>query len=136
VLLYEYKHTVGPLRFHFSIAFAFACISRVLPIIPSLTGFSTQKPFDMNEQEYANQSYGEHYGVNKDAKGGVLHMEGLPSPPSSKGMEAPELVRMMSPEQRAIAEKKLKRKIDIRLLPMLILMYSMLLRGGTALELD
>jgi len=90
----------------------------------------------MHEQEYANQSYGEHFGVDKDGKGSVLHMEGLPSSPSSKGMEAPELVRMMSPEQRALAEKKLKRKIDIRLLPMLILMYSMLLRSGNALELN
>lgn len=38
-------------------------------------------------------------------------------------MEAPELVRNMSPEERAHAEKMLVRKIDFRLMPMLVLMY-------------
>ncbi|KAK7539202.1 pantothenate transporter liz1 [Phyllosticta citricarpa] len=37
--------------------------------------------------------------------------------------EAPALVRSMSPEQRAVLEKKLVRRIDRRLMPMLILMY-------------
>lgn len=39
--------------------------------------------------------------------------------------QAPELVRVMTPEQRAAAEKKLVRKIDLRLLPMTIIMYIM-----------
>ncbi|CAD0108267.1 unnamed protein product, partial [Aureobasidium uvarum] len=37
--------------------------------------------------------------------------------------EAPEIVRNMSPEERAHAEKALVRKIDFRLMPMLVLMY-------------
>jgi hypothetical protein len=37
--------------------------------------------------------------------------------------QPPELVRNMSPEKRAAAEARLKRKIDLRLLPMIILMY-------------
>lgn len=38
-------------------------------------------------------------------------------------MEAPELVRNMSPDERAHAEKALVRKIDFRLMPMLVIMY-------------
>jgi hypothetical protein len=37
--------------------------------------------------------------------------------------QPPELVRKMSPEERLAAEARLKRKIDLRLLPMIILMY-------------
>lgn len=36
--------------------------------------------------------------------------------------QPPELVRNLSPEERAGLERALTRKIDIRLLPMLILM--------------
>jgi len=38
---------------------------------------------------------------------------------------APPLVAAMSSEQRVIAEAKLRRKVDTRLLPMIILMYIM-----------
>lgn len=37
----------------------------------------------------------------------------------------PELVAAMSPERRAEAETALVRKIDIRLMPMIVLMYIM-----------
>jgi hypothetical protein len=37
----------------------------------------------------------------------------------------PPLVAAMSPEQRIEAEAKMRRKIDTRLLPMIILMYIM-----------
>ena len=37
----------------------------------------------------------------------------------------PELVRNMTPEYRLVVESRLKRKIDLRLLPMIILMYIM-----------
>ena len=40
-------------------------------------------------------------------------------------LEAPPLVRDLSQEERFRLERKLVRKIDIRLLPMLILMYIM-----------
>lgn len=40
-----------------------------------------------------------------------------------RGLEPPEILRGMSPEERAAFEKKLRRKIDIRLLPMIIIMY-------------
>jgi len=45
--------------------------------------------------------------------------------PSGSKMEPPPLVREMSPEYRIAIEAKLKRKIDLRLMPMIILMYIM-----------
>lgn len=39
--------------------------------------------------------------------------------------EAPPYVANLSPEERIEAEKRLVRKIDIRLLPMIIIMYIM-----------
>lgn len=39
------------------------------------------------------------------------------------GMQPPEILRGMSAEERTALEKKLRRKIDFRLLPMIILMY-------------
>jgi hypothetical protein len=41
----------------------------------------------------------------------------------TRTFQPPELVRKMGPEERAAAEARLKRKIDLRLLPMIILMY-------------
>jgi hypothetical protein len=40
-----------------------------------------------------------------------------------KQSRAPELVRNMPPELRAKLETSLRRKIDLRLLPMIVLMY-------------
>lgn len=37
----------------------------------------------------------------------------------------PPLVAAMSKEERVVAEAKMRRKIDIRLMPMIILMYIM-----------
>ncbi|KAM3076383.1 hypothetical protein ACMFMG_007203 [Clarireedia jacksonii] len=43
----------------------------------------------------------------------------------ARALEAPEWIRDLSPEERINIEGKLKRKIDLRLLPMVILMYIM-----------
>lgn len=40
-----------------------------------------------------------------------------------EGPEPPECVKRWTPEERAEKEKALKRKIDIRLLPAIIIMY-------------
>lgn len=45
--------------------------------------------------------------------------------PAKGGLQAPEWIAALTPEERAEMESKLKRKIDIRLLPMIILMYIM-----------
>jgi len=37
--------------------------------------------------------------------------------------EAPEFIRNMTPEKRKAVETRLKRKIDLRLMPMIVLMY-------------
>jgi MFS family permease len=53
----------------------------------------------------------EHHGDSKDA------------PLKPPTFQPPEIIRHMSAEERAIREKKLRRKIDMRLLPMIVLMY-------------
>lgn len=49
----------------------------------------------------------------------------VPEPAGPSRVSAPPLVAAMSQEQRAAAEAKLRKKIDTRLLPMIILMYIM-----------
>lgn len=44
---------------------------------------------------------------------------------TTRKLQPPPLVAAMSAEAREEAEKKLRRKIDTRLLPMVILMYIM-----------
>lgn len=67
-----------------------------------------------------------------EGKGQVLETEdvgkdGLPAVAiqSTRKFEAPEFIRNMSPEERLAVEAKLKRKIDLRLMPMIVLMYIM-----------
>ncbi|CAG8975270.1 hypothetical protein HYALB_00007971 [Hymenoscyphus albidus] len=49
------------------------------------------------------------------------------SPPAlpAKVFEAPEFIRNMTAEERVEVETRLKRKLDIRLMPMIVLMYIM-----------
>lgn len=44
-------------------------------------------------------------------------------PDGPRRMVPPEIIGNMTPEHRAAVEKRLKRKIDLRLLPSLIIMY-------------
>lgn len=66
-----------------------------------------------------------------DSKVSPSHLENdapveiSPTNQSRPALQAPEFIRNMTPEERAIAEKKLKWKIDLRLLPMVVLMYIM-----------
>lgn len=41
----------------------------------------------------------------------------------ARGLRQPEILLNMSDEERAALEKRLVRKIDLRLLPMLVVMY-------------
>jgi hypothetical protein len=41
----------------------------------------------------------------------------------TRTFQAPEFIRKMTPEERHAVESSLKRKIDLRLMPMIILMY-------------
>ncbi|KAG9249929.1 pantothenate transporter liz1 [Emericellopsis atlantica] len=40
-----------------------------------------------------------------------------------RGLELPDILRHLSEEERAVLEKKMRRKIDFRLLPMIVIMY-------------
>jgi len=65
----------------------------------------------------SDEIYDEKAAVDMIDRVETAHTQGLTR------MEAPELVRNMSPEERAHAEKILVRKIDFRLMPMLVIMY-------------
>ncbi len=41
------------------------------------------------------------------------------------GLEPPEAIRHLTPEERLQLETRVRRKIDLRLLPMMVLMYIM-----------
>lgn len=49
----------------------------------------------------------------------------VPEPAGSSRLTVPPLVAAMSQEQRVAAETKLRKKIDLRLMPMVIIMYIM-----------
>lgn len=42
-----------------------------------------------------------------------------------RGLTSPEFLRNVTPEQRAAMEKRLVRKIDLRLMPCVVIMYIM-----------
>lgn len=65
--------------------------------------------------------------VGKD--GATTKDHGLPSiadlaQANIRGLRAPEIIARLTPEQRLELEKRLIKKIDLRLLPMIILMCS------------
>lgn len=63
-------------------------------------------------------------GINKKPRADHID-DAIPANAGSSKLTAPPLVAAMSPEQRTAAEAKLRKKIDTRLLPMIILMYIM-----------
>ncbi|KAK0615880.1 major facilitator superfamily domain-containing protein [Bombardia bombarda] len=54
-----------------------------------------------------------------DEKAGVTKVEDA----ARRGLQPPEYIKSLSPEARDEAERKLKRKIDARLMPAIIIMY-------------
>jgi hypothetical protein len=66
-------------------------------------------------------SYDPEDGIDKSYVDNVEVVANADRPNPSK--EAPAYVAGLSPEERRKAEKALVRKIDIRLLPMLVIMY-------------
>ena len=69
-------------------------------------------------------SRGEKPAVDQISDEGVPHNE--PGHGASYGkFQVPPLVAAMSPDERVAAENSLRKKIDLRLMPMVILMYVM-----------
>ena len=59
-----------------------------------------------------------------EAGGEVEHSSRSENPsPDRRGLVRPEILEAMTHDERVLAEKKLVRKIDLRLLPMVIIMY-------------
>ncbi|KAI4745505.1 MFS transporter [Aureobasidium sp. EXF-12298] len=81
----------------------------------------------MSHNVFTSPNYGDRRSSEVYDEKAVVDMidrvETANTTPGLTRMEAPELVRAMSPEERAHAEKALVRKIDFRLMPMLVLMY-------------
>jgi hypothetical protein len=73
----------------------------------------------------------EYNSTGKELASHISHSDsaerdiGMPNARPTRTFEAPEWIRNLSPEERLEVEEKLKRKIDLRLLPMVILMYIM-----------
>lgn len=79
-----------------------------------------QKPPNMADSPTDSKIRGDEAG-STDEKIGAANMEDT----RTQRMQPPEFIRNLSPEERERLEKKLKRKIDIRLLPAIIIMYIM-----------
>ena len=56
---------------------------------------------------------------SKNIDSGVANLDGA----RRRGLEPPEIIARLSPEERLALELKMRRKIDFRLLPMVIVMY-------------
>jgi hypothetical protein len=65
-----------------------------------------------------------HEDIDKKPRADYVD-DDVPEPAGSSRLQAPPLVAAMPQEQRVAAETKLRKKIDTRLLPMIILMYIM-----------
>ena len=66
-----------------------------------------------------------HIAKEDDVTAAPPKTDGPPAPAAAKqwGLEPPEILRHLSAEERAVLEKKMRRKIDLRILPMIIVMY-------------
>lgn len=56
---------------------------------------------------------------NKHVDSGVANLDVA----RRRGLEPPEIIARLSPDERLALEIKMRRKIDFRLLPMVIVMY-------------
>jgi hypothetical protein len=98
-----------------------------IPLPPSIPrNMAFQSGYDAHPNPQQNREIREDVSNEKEYYGSA------DSPPvgtdlatagTSRTFQPPELVRAMSPEKRAAAEFRLRRKIDLRLLPMIVLMY-------------
>lgn len=63
--------------------------------------------------------------VSVATEAGEIKTDGVVNITATRTFEAPEWIRNMTADERQDAETSLRRKIDIRLLPMVVLMYIM-----------
>ncbi|KAI4722797.1 MFS transporter [Aureobasidium sp. EXF-10727] len=80
----------------------------------------------MSHNVFTSPNYGDRHSnevYDEKATVDMIDRVETANTPGLTRTEAPEAVRNMSPEERAHAEKILVRKIDFRLMPMLVLMY-------------
>ena len=68
------------------------------------------------------KGHGKAAEIENDSKDG-LRAPDLPGQIRRARLEPPEFVKSLSAEERAVLEKRLMRKIDLRLMPAIIIMY-------------
>lgn len=73
-----------------------------------------------NEENVDVSKAGGHHSAVVDLSG-VANLDNA----RRRGLQPPEIIARLGPEGRLALEAKLRRKIDLRLLPMVILMYIM-----------
>jgi hypothetical protein len=79
------------------------------------------RPEDLSSKAANDKSYQEReYALESQdsPNGGVVG-----NTPSRRGLQPPAFLARLSPEERMAMEAKLKRKIDLRLMPTIIIMY-------------
>lgn len=78
------------------------------------------------EKEAVNYNgHVEKEAVNYNGEKAVVGSAGLEARQSRGNFEAPESVRRMTPEERVATELRLRKKLDLRIMPMIVLMYIM-----------
>lgn len=82
--------------------------------------------FPVNSEPYGGERHMQEYGKEEKIETDYIDQaEVANADRPNRRLEAPPLVRDMTPEQRIHTEKALVRKIDGRLLPAIIIMYIM-----------
>lgn len=119
--VYYFRPLCKPIRLLASAKVACPYIEHFIddPLLPGGDFFdtSTMATHDVG------QDYVQHDTDRPDGKVSPTEFqEDVPGVPASKH-QPPPYVKSLSAEQRHIAERALVRKIDLRLLPMIILMY-------------
>jgi hypothetical protein len=93
----------------------------------------TQPPFQQQPPAAGDETTStDEKAITTIAAPSATHAEGRDGehgaespPPSPQRLQPPEVIAKMTPEEREALEKRLKRKIDLRLLPAVIIMYIM-----------
>lgn len=74
---------------------------------------------DSDPERVSSHDDGAHHPSKNTVGEGVIHEESA----IRRGLQMPAILAAMTPEQRAEAEVRLRRRIDRRLMPMVIVMY-------------
>ena len=78
---------------------------------------------DLVQQQHQKKPQRYEDSASADEKAASDRAEDAASVARATGLQPPDFIRAWTAEERAEKEKALKRKIDVRLLPAIIIMY-------------